>query len=438
MTDARLRSAVGFTEDRQTLLMVAVGANGQSGMRGAELAELMGQLGAYFALNVDGGGSSQLWSNGYVNFPSEYYRSLANHLGVYAGTSSGMPSRPGHCESSPPCQMIPPEGGIIDNDSECFHAFGNPLYWRNENQGYNGSLIWTNAFTSSSSYNWAWWQINMEIGGEYELEYYSTPAFSVFDQVAHTLWADGIQYDFTVDQSTGSGWTSLGTYQFGTGGEQSLALYDNGSGSIGSNQHIVVDAIRLTRIGGWCGDGSCLDGEDCSSCPDDCTEPLEIPGNGLDDDCDGFTDHAPECNGVVTENRCVDEFLLGICIDGFYSELLCAELGQVCSSNQQMCIDLECLNRENERWCDGSVVMECVSGVLSSTECSGSCEAGECLPPTDSGEVSEPDPEPESEDDMEDTAASKPSSCSSTGTTSFVLGWIGMMVLCWRMREERE
>ena len=438
MADARLRSAVGFTEDRQTLLMVAVGANGQTGMRGAELSELMWQLGAYFALNIDGGGSSQLWSNGYINFPSEYYRTVANHLGVYAGSASGMPSRPGHCESSTPCQVIPPEGGIIDNESDCFHAFGDAAYWRNENQGHDGSLIWTNAFVSSSSYNWARWQINMEIGGEYEVEYYATPAFSVFDEVAHTLWADGIQYDFTVDQSVGSGWTSMGTYQFSTGGEQSLSLYDNGSGSIGSNQHVVADAIRLTRIGGWCGDGACLDGEDCSSCSEDCTGESEIPRNEIDDDCDGATDHSLECDGVITEILCVSDMVLGICNEGFYSEFSCGDIGKVCSPNLLQCIDSTCLDRENERWCDGTLVMECTAGELNSFACPDDCIDGECWTITDSGDVSEPSSD--DNDEAEEEGSTKPkSSCSTGGSFQNGLSWLFLMVVFLRfMRTEKK
>ncbi len=422
MREVHYRSAVGFTEDRQTLLMVAVAGNGTAGMYGSELADLMGQLGAYFAINVDGGGSSQLWSDGYVNFPSEYYRSVANHLGVYAGTAGGMPSRPGHCESSAPCQIIPPEGGIIDNESECFHAFGDPVYWRDESQGHDGGLIWTNAFTSTSAYNWAWWQINMEIGGEYELEYYATPEFAVFDQVAHTLWADGVQYDFTVDQSTGSGWTSLGIYSFSTGGEQALALYDNGTGSIASNQHVVADAIRLTRIGGWCGDGTCLDGEDCTTCPDDCTEPAEIPDNGIDDNCDEAIDHSPECNGVVSENWCVNDFVLGICTEGFYSEVLCDDLGKVCSSNILQCIDIECIGREDDQWCDDTTAMMCTSGEVTSTECPSDCLAGDCLMGNDSG-----DPAESVDEEEEIKVPPKGSGCSTSGGIGEVLGGFGLL-----------
>ena len=428
MRGAHYRSAVGFTEDRQNLLLVTVAGNGTSGMYGSQLANLMGQLGAFYALNVDGGGSSQLWANGYVNFPSESYRSISNHLGVYAGTSSGMPSRPGHCESSTPCQELPPEGGVIDNDSECFHAFGNPAYWRDESQGHNGGLIWTNAGTSNSAYNWAWWQLNLEIGGEYELEYYATPEFAVFDQVSHTLWANGIQYDFTVDQSQGSGWTSLGTYEFSTSGEQSLALYDNGTGSIGSNQHVVADAIRLTRIGGWCGDGSCDDDENCSTCPNDCTEPTEIPENGIDDDCDGATDHSPECNGVVTEDWCVDNFLLGICVEGFYDEVPCNDLGKVCSESLLQCLDIECIEREDDSWCDGTTAMNCTDGDLEFTDCDGDCQAGDCLPVTDSGDISEPD----------SSTTRKSWNCStSSGHFSEVFYFLGFLIVGMRIRQKK-
>ena len=126
------RSAVGLSSDLQTLMLVAVDGRTSSnaGMYGAELAETMGLLNAHFALNVDGGGSTQLWQNGYINSPSESSRAVANHLGIFAGTNSGKSTRAGHCISEPPCQSIPPEGGIIDDASSCFTTFGPPIYWR--------------------------------------------------------------------------------------------------------------------------------------------------------------------------------------------------------------------------------------------------------------------------------------------------------------------
>ena len=153
------------------------------------------------------------------------------------------------------------------------------------------------------------------------------------------------------------------------------------------------------------------------------TNPGEIAGNGVDDDCDGATDHAPECNGVVSENWCVNDFVLGICTEGFYSEIPCDDLGKVCSSNLLQCVDIECVGREDDRWCDDATAMVCAAGEVASTECPGDCLAGDCLPVGDSGEVVEP----ESSFEEEPTSPPKTSSCSTTGGIGEMFGGLGLL-----------
>jgi len=102
MADRHSRTAVGFTEDRRTLLLVVVDGrtSTSTGLRGLELAQLMGQLGAWWALNLDGGGSSQLWVDGAYennttgNSSGSATRAVANHLGVFLDGSSTAPA---HC-----------------------------------------------------------------------------------------------------------------------------------------------------------------------------------------------------------------------------------------------------------------------------------------------------------------------------------------------------
>ncbi len=68
------RTAVGFSRDSTTLLLLVVdGRSEQSvGMTIVELATLMRQLGAWHALNFDGGGSTSMVINGaVVNTPSD-------------------------------------------------------------------------------------------------------------------------------------------------------------------------------------------------------------------------------------------------------------------------------------------------------------------------------------------------------------------------------
>lgn len=90
------RSAVGFSKNGRYLYLVVVDGRQplySEGMTLAELAELMVSLGAQYAMNLDGGGSSTLVVEGsdglprVLNSPIDNYipgreRPVANHLGI--------------------------------------------------------------------------------------------------------------------------------------------------------------------------------------------------------------------------------------------------------------------------------------------------------------------------------------------------------------------
>jgi len=93
------RTAIGFTADKKTMIMVVVdGRQAQSrGMTQQELAQLMLSLGAYNALNLDGGGSSTMVVKPFyetqakvINSPSEgTQRLIPNALAVFAKAPVG-------------------------------------------------------------------------------------------------------------------------------------------------------------------------------------------------------------------------------------------------------------------------------------------------------------------------------------------------------------
>ncbi|MFH1810237.1 MAG: phosphodiester glycosidase family protein [Pseudomonadota bacterium] len=95
------RTAAGFSRDRQTLFLAVVDGRTSAsiGMTCAELGTLMKGLGAWTAINLDGGGSTTMWlrGSGVVNHPSDgSERVVGNHLAVHA-TGSG---NPGSCDWS--------------------------------------------------------------------------------------------------------------------------------------------------------------------------------------------------------------------------------------------------------------------------------------------------------------------------------------------------
>lgn len=150
----------------------------------------------------------------------------------------------------PGCDPVGAEGAIIDDASPCVRLFGDPQYWRSEQGvGYDGGLHWTNAFQSDTPSNWARWTLSFVEAGSYDVELYLEPSFAVADGVPYEVVAGEQATTMTIDQSAGDGWTLLGTFDFAAGGEQSVDVFDDQPEPVAADQHIAVDALRLTRVG---------------------------------------------------------------------------------------------------------------------------------------------------------------------------------------------
>jgi hypothetical protein len=101
------RTAMGLSKDRRTFILAVVDGRSSTsaGMYGTELAELMTELGAWQAFNLDGGGSSEMWikGRGTVSDPSDgTSRAVGNHWGILTGGAKAA-----HCTPRPAA----PDGG---------------------------------------------------------------------------------------------------------------------------------------------------------------------------------------------------------------------------------------------------------------------------------------------------------------------------------------
>ena len=82
------RTAIGISQDGNTLILATIDGRytGAAGMKTKEVGQLMVSLGAWRAINIDGGGSTTMWikaEGGVVNNPSDgCCRAVGNHLGV--------------------------------------------------------------------------------------------------------------------------------------------------------------------------------------------------------------------------------------------------------------------------------------------------------------------------------------------------------------------
>lgn len=110
------RTGIGLSRDRRTLVLAVVDGRQSGfsrGMTTAELASVMKAQGAWDAVNMDSGGSAQLWIKGLgiVNRPSDgSERAVANHLAVIVG-GTGEPAV--HCPEAPDAGVTAPgeDGG---------------------------------------------------------------------------------------------------------------------------------------------------------------------------------------------------------------------------------------------------------------------------------------------------------------------------------------
>ncbi|WP_432797822.1 phosphodiester glycosidase family protein [Poriferisphaera sp. WC338] len=89
-TSRHPRTAIGYNEVENKLILMTVDGRQTDtiGVKNDELGKLMQAFGATWAVNYDGGGSTQMTMNNgtahYVNSPSEQYRAVGSNLGVHA------------------------------------------------------------------------------------------------------------------------------------------------------------------------------------------------------------------------------------------------------------------------------------------------------------------------------------------------------------------
>lgn len=152
------------------------------------------------------------------------------------------------------CDPLPAHGGVIDDLDPCFQSFGPAQYWRVElDTGYGGSLLWTNAWVNPTPSNYARWNAPLTEAGDYEVEVFLTAPFAVYAETRYAVRHAGVEETVYVNQAaeaTSEGaWVSLGVYAFASGDDQWVSVYDNVLTTVASEQHVEVDAVRLTRIG---------------------------------------------------------------------------------------------------------------------------------------------------------------------------------------------
>ncbi len=223
------RTAVGYTTNNHVIIIVADGRQVASqGVGLPELAQIMIDLGCVEAMNLDGGGSSQMAiGNQFVSNPGVSPRAVPTILTVTHKDSLKLPPTPQY------------EKIIDTGDSECnligsgWFTSANPGYWGN-------TPAYLNPIGDGSSY--ADFRLGLGVDAVYEVYGWwvsssnrctDTPFIIKHNNGIDTVRVDQVQ--------NGSQWKLIGRYFFSADTTQRVII--SNAGTTGS--YVVADAIRL-------------------------------------------------------------------------------------------------------------------------------------------------------------------------------------------------
>lgn len=166
------------------------------------------------------------------------------------GTCNAGETTQSCAQDCPPCAVIPPAGMDIDELDACFFAGGDPQYWRDESTGFEGHHWWTYATDSATPANYGVWDLHFEQAGSYELQVYVEAGAGSSTQSTYNVTTASGTSGVVVDQSSVSGWFSLGEFDFDAGGGQQVRIDDNSGEDWDLQLKIVVDGLRVLPAGG--------------------------------------------------------------------------------------------------------------------------------------------------------------------------------------------
>lgn len=147
------------------------------------------------------------------------------------------------------CALLGADGGVLEEDGPCFELHGPAQFWRTElGVGSGGSLLWTNAFDSTTPSNTADWKLAVSRSTAYRVAVYLDPEHAQFPWTRYELHQGDETTLLAVDQSVANGWHELGTFDLDASVLNTLHVYDHRDGEVGESRRIVVDAVRVVAV----------------------------------------------------------------------------------------------------------------------------------------------------------------------------------------------
>jgi len=153
-------------------------------------------------------------------------------------------------DESDRCTQLP-DDGIIDQRSGCYVAGGDPRYWRRIDSGYADTSEWTGTTAAAEPANFGRWLVKATRATRYSVEVYLDGGVQGTSTTAqYKIVHAGMTETITVDQTSASGFVSLGDFDFAGSGDEYIELGDN-TGEPGSmNKQVMFDALRVLPLDG--------------------------------------------------------------------------------------------------------------------------------------------------------------------------------------------
>lgn len=232
----RARTALGFTTTKQLILVVVDRVAGFSdGMNLFQLAQFMQDLGAYYAMNLDGGGSATMVIDGTMQNMAEgaTERAVANALLI-------VPTP--HADSS-----------IITDNLDIaprYSIFGG---WTlsNSNDGFYNMNYYAIASAASVGLASTIWRPHQPLSGDYEISVSWATASNRATNATYLIHHQYAISTVTINQRINGGkWNILGTYSFNLNTDAKIILTNQANG------FVISDAVRFrslqyTNVNNW-------------------------------------------------------------------------------------------------------------------------------------------------------------------------------------------
>ncbi len=186
-----------------------------------------------FSMTVDDGG--RLWVNGHKLIDAWKDQAVHTYTGDIFVPAGGVSVKMEYYEAAGGATAklswarpgTSPGTVIVDNGGSGFAKGGSPTGWHTANEGYGGSLLWTqNNDRIRSNYNWARWYPNLK-SARYEVFVYIPHRYSTTAKARYWVSHAGGLTLRVVNQSAYSNqWVSLGTYKFRGNSQDYVSLAD--------------------------------------------------------------------------------------------------------------------------------------------------------------------------------------------------------------------